>query len=110
MADWPFPPPSPETTEALLSGLSGAIAGSFLRRTGSRGAWCIGVFIGLVVSLTMGRAVLKGLQGTPLAWLADPLFVHGILGLCGVPIALRLRRIAGRVKVGDLPTIDEEAA
>jgi hypothetical protein len=103
MSEWPFTPPTPETTEAVLSGLAGAVVGSFLRRTGSLAAWSVGVFTGFVISMTLGRWVVS-VSGV------DAAAVHSLLGLCGVPLALRLRRYAEKSKIGDLPIIEDESA
>lgn len=103
MAEWPFPPPSPETAGSVLSAFSGAIIGSLIRKVKSWRGWAASVFTGAVISIAAGPT-LAALTG-----LSEFLVLVG-LGICGVPIAHRLHRYAEKSKIGDLPTIEEEQA
>lgn len=92
-----------------MAALAGAAAGSFLPsryRVASKAAWLVGVFVGLVVSLTLGGSIAAGLATTPLSFITAPA-IHSLLGLTGVPLALRLRKFAESSKIGELPPVEE---
>lgn len=101
MADWPFPPPSPETTGSILSAFAGAIIGSLIRKVKSWRGWAASVFTGAVVSMVAG-GTLAAVTGL------DRFLVLVGLGICGVPIAHRLHRYAEKSKIGELPALEEE--
>lgn len=100
MSDWQ---PTPGAIEAVMTALGGSIVGSFIKRAGSRYAGLVSVVIGFSVSIIAGRAVVNATG-------LDPALVHGALGVCGVPLALRLRKFAETAEIGKLPPVEEDAS